>query len=234
MDERLDHNHSKQTSTTTEGGARVPLDNRASNPTLLPPQHTGPLRARLLQHDTQRQRRTTQRSTRHVASTLRSHLDARMRAPCTKQPHTIAPATLWPLRARLLQHDVRHQRRTTQHSTRHVAGTLRSHLDARTRAPREPLSRVATAQRNATHICEETLARHILPESLQQQQLAKQKCKSQPRANSKQSVLNKSSHTFLCPCPSSMDRSTPPALQAVALAPAALAYASQTCAVARL
>ena len=106
--------------TTTEGGARVPLDNRAHWPgqvALEPPPALFSMGCG---------RTTARHQTSPTTTWNRSH----------KQPCTFAPATHWSLRARLLQHDTQRQRRTTQHSTRHVASTLRSHLDARTRAPR--------------------------------------------------------------------------------------------------
>ena len=123
------HNHSRQTSTTTQGGARVPLDNRTHWPgqvALEPPLPNFRGLWRVGKSKMGCGRTTVRHHTSPTTTWNKSH-----KATLHFCPHdTLA------LRARLLQHDTQRQRRTTQHSTRRVVSTLRSHLDARTRAPR--------------------------------------------------------------------------------------------------
>ena len=123
------HNHSRQTSATTQGGARVPLDNRTHWPGQVALEPPLPYFRGLWRVGKSKMgcgRTTVRHHTSPTTTWNKSH-----KATLHFCPHdTLA------LRARLLQHDTQRQRRTTQHSTRRVVSTLRSHLDARTRAPR--------------------------------------------------------------------------------------------------
>ena len=158
VDERLDHNHSRQTSTTTQGGARVPLDNRAHRPGPFGPIFEGcgrresrkwaavALRLFSMSLHT-RKGPQPNRFYANTAAISAMKTAAVVSVWCMRKltlyagiPHHTSPTTTWnkshkatlhfcphdtlALRARLLQHDTQRQRRTTQHSTTHVASTL--------------------------------------------------------------------------------------------------------------